>query len=227
MPVPRPTAALFDLDGTLIDSIGLIESSFRYTMSLHTTRSFDRDEWLAGLGRPLRWQFEQWTADPELVARLIASYREHNNAHHDARVRPYAGAVEAVRALRDRGVRLGVVTSKLQAGAQRGLAIGGFAGLFDVVIGCDDVREPKPAPEPARLALERLGVRAADAIMVGDSPHDIRCGREAGTRTAGVLWGPFPRRFFSADEPDRWLEHTHQLADVIGVGSKRTSSELP
>lgn len=215
MHVTHPLAALFDLDGTLIDSIGLIESSFRHTMAAHTARRFDRDEWLAGLGRPLRWQFEQWSSDPELVLRLIATYREHNNVHHDTLVKPYAGAIEAVRDLRQRGVCLGVVTSKLQAGAQRGLKCGGFAGLFDVVIGCDDVREPKPAAEPAELALQRLGAGARGSFMVGDSPHDISCGRSAGTHTAGVLWGPFPRHFFAANEPDRWLEHPREIAGLL------------
>jgi pyrophosphatase PpaX len=205
---------LFDLAATLIDSIELIERSYRHTMAAHLTRPFDRDEWLAVLGRPLRWQFEQWTDDPKLVLALIASYREHNNAHHDAMVRPYPGAVEALQSLRARGCRLGVVTSKLQAGAQRGLACAGYAGLFDVVIGCDDVREPKPDPEPARLALQRLGADASSAQMIGDSPHDIRCGREAGTRTVGVLWGPFPRHFFVDDQPDLWLEHPSQMADL-------------
>ena len=205
---------LFDLDGTLIDSIELIERSYRHTLATHTSRIYDRDEWLAGLGRPLKWQFEQWTSDPEEVQRMIATYRAHNNVHHDAMVKPYAGAIEAVKELRQRGVRLGVVTSKLHAGALRGISRGGFDGLFDVVIGADDVREPKPAAEPALLALSRLGASALSAFMVGDSPHDIRCGQLAGTRTAAVMWGPFPRKFFVDDEPDVWLEHPRELASL-------------
>jgi pyrophosphatase PpaX len=205
-------AVLFDLDGTLIDSIELIERSYRHTLSVHTSRAYDRDEWLGGLGRPLKWQFEQWTDDPAQVQRMIATYRAHNNEHHDALVKPYAGAIEAVKELRSRGARLGVVTSKLHAGALRGLARGGFDGLFDVVIGADEVREPKPAAEPALLALSRLGASAKHAFMVGDSPHDIRCGRLAGTRTAAVMWGPFSRKYFADDEPDLWLEHPSEIA---------------
>lgn len=202
---------LFDLDGTLIDSIALIESSYRHVAKLHTTRGFDREEWLLGLGRPLRWQFEQWTSDPKEIERMVATYREHNNAHHDAMVRPYVGAVEAVSELRRRGVRLGIVTSKLNSGALRGLKRGGFEGMFEVVIGCDDVVAPKPAPEPALLALERLGEGPTNAWMVGDSPHDIHCGQAAGTRTAAVLWGPFQRSSFVGPPPDLWLEHPREL----------------
>ena len=212
-----PEVVLFDLDGTLIDSIELIERSYRHALAVHTTRVFDRDEWLRGLGRPLKWQFEQWSADPSEVQRMIATYREHNNTHHDSMVKPYAGALEAVNELRRRGARLGVVTSKMKAGALRGLACAGFDGLFEVVIGCDDVREPKPAAEPALRALSRLAASARAAFMVGASPHDIRCGRLAGTRTAAVLWGPFSRVMFRDDEPDVWLEHPRELAN-LGAG---------
>lgn len=213
-------AVLFDLDGTLIDSIALIEHSYRHTLRTHVGEAqggdgFDRDEWLEGLGRPLAWQFQRWTKDPEEVRRWTETYRAFNNRHHDEWVRAYPGAVEAVRRLRERGVRLGVVTSKLAAGAQRGLARGGFDGLFDAVIGCDDVREPKPAAEPALLALARLDVDASNAFMVGDSPHDIRCGRSAGTRTAAVAWGPFPRHWFGADAPDRWLAETSEIERLV------------
>lgn len=209
-------AVLFDLDGTLIDSIALIESSYRHVLTVHRSVEFDRDEWLGGLGRPLKWQFEQWTDDPDEVLRMIATYRAHNNEHHDAMVKAFAGAVEAVRELREKGARLGVVTSKLRAGALRGLTCAGFDGLFDVVIGADDVREPKPAAEPALIALEKLGVSAEHATMVGDSPHDIRCGRLAGTRTAAVKWGPFPLKFFVDDEPSVWLDHPREIASILG-----------
>lgn len=216
MPESASRAVLFDLDGTLIDSIELIELSYRHALSVHSSRAFDRDEWLAGLGRPLRWQFEQWSDDPDEIARMIASYREYNNAHHDRMVKPYPGALEAVRELHGRGVRLAIVTSKLRAGAQRGLTCAGYAGLFEVVIGADNVSEPKPAAEPAQLALSQLGHSVAGAWMVGDSPHDIQCGKSAGTRTAAVAWGPFPRSSFEDVEPDLWFEHPRELAQCGG-----------
>ena len=206
--------ALFDLDGTLIDSIELIWSSYRHTALVHTARAPDDEFWLAGLGRPLAWQFSQLTDDPAEVQRMIVTYRAHNQAHHDAMVKHYPGALEAVRVLKARGARVAVVTSKVRARAHRGLAFCGFDGLFDVVIGADDVQRPKPDGEPVRRALEALGAPPGTAIMIGDSPHDIAAGRAAGVRTAAALWGPFPRTWLEREPPDYWLAKPSDIADL-------------
>lgn len=210
---------LFDLDGTLIDSIELIRQSYWHTFRVHFARDPETADWLSGLGRPLAWQFGQWTADPEEVQAMIRTYRAHNLAHHDQMVTAFPGALQAVRTLADRGVRLGVVTSKLRAGALRGLQQAGFADLFPVVIGADDVEHPKPHGQPVLAALSALGSRPEQSIMVGDSPHDLAAGRAAGARTAAVAWGPFPRVELEAMSPDRFLEATPEIAQLAaGMG---------
>ena len=204
--------ALFDLDGTLIDSIELIQRSYMHTLREHRGVEPPREMFLQGLGRPLRWQFAHFTQDAGEIEAMVATYRAYNFARHDEMVSPFAGAVEAVRELRSRGVKLGVVTSKMHYGAQRGLRHCGFDGLFDVVIGADDVERHKPDPAPVRLALERLGADPDTAVMVGDSPHDLASGRGAGARTAAVAWGPFPHDELRASGPDFWLDST---ADIV------------
>jgi pyrophosphatase PpaX len=198
-------AYLFDLDGTLIDSIGLIRASFDHTLAAHGLPALSHEAWLEGLGRPLAWQFGTLVEDPAEIEALIQTYRTHNLAHHDALVTAYPGAVRAVEQLAQSGARLGIVTSKIHHSARRGLALCGFGELFEVVVAMDDVQRHKPDPEPARCALERLGVEAERALMIGDSPHDLRCGRAAGTRTAAVGWGPFPRERLVRENPDHWL----------------------
>jgi len=201
---------LFDLDGTLIDSIELILSSYRHTLTVHRGATPPDDVWLAGLGTPLWTQFRQFTEDAAEVDAMIATYREHNLAHHDAMVRPYPGVCDAVAELRQR-VRLGVVTSKLRAGALRGLKRVGMENWFDVVIGADDVERHKPDPEPVERALVSLGAAPGDAVFVGDAPHDLIAGRAAGVRTAAVLWGPFPRGTLEACAPDHWIREAADL----------------
>lgn len=204
---------LFDLDGTLIDSIELIRRSYLHTVEAHGLSLPDPDFWLAGLGRPLRWQFAQFTGDKAEIEAMVATYRAYNLAHHDALVTGYQGAVEALAALHARGLRLGVVTSKMRAGAQRGLRWCGFREeWFGAIVGADDVQEHKPHPAPVLRALETLGSSAKNAVMVGDSPHDLTSGRAAGTRTAAVAWGPFPHATLHATRPDHWLAQPADLA---------------
>lgn len=207
-------AALFDLDGTLIDSIELILASYRHACAACLGEVPPDEVFRRGLGTPLWAQFGEFTSDPALVERLVASYREHNLAHHDALVRPYPGAREALLALRDEGVRLAVVTSKSRASAERGLALCGMEGLFETMVCAEDAARPKPAPDPVQLALRRLDVPATAASFAGDSLHDLAAGRAAGVRTAACLWGPFAREELAPGRPDRWLSEPAELAGL-------------
>ena len=202
---------LFDLDGTLIDSVDLILRSYRHTMRRHRGHEPSDDVWMRGLGTPLWVQFRQFSDDPAEIEAMVATYREYNLAHHDEMVRPYHGVVEAVRALHRGTNVLGLVTSKMRSGAVRGLRIAGLEDAFDVIVGSDEVTHPKPHPEPVLLALERLGATPESAVFIGDSRHDLECGRAAGVKTAAVLWGPFDRSHLADLEPDYWLERPVDL----------------
>jgi pyrophosphatase PpaX len=203
---------LFDLDGTLIDSIELILTSYRHTLKIHRGIEPPDEVWMKGLGTPLWVQFREWTEDPAEIQAMVATYREYNLAHHDRMVRPYDGVVDQVRRLKSAGHALGLVTSKLRGGALRGLRVADLESQFDVVVGSDEVEHPKPHPEPVLKALERLERPAAGAVFIGDSRHDLECGRAAGVKTAAVLWGPFGRSDLEDLAPDYWLERPADLA---------------
>ena len=201
----RFPAILFDFDGTLVDSIGLIIESFHHTMRVHGLPARSDAFWTAGLGTPLRVALREFAADDAGVQALIATYREWNLAHHDALVRAFPGGLETVKTLKAEGRRVAVVTSKNLHGLEKGLDLCGFHGLFDVLVTSDDLEASKPSPEPVHLALARLGAKPAQALLVGDSPHDIAAGRDAGATTAACLWGPFSREQLAAERPDHWL----------------------
>ena len=88
---------LFDLDGTLIDSIRLILDSYHHTLTQHNLPARSDEEWLRGVGTPLHVQFSQWHDSPEMLEAMVATYREFNLKHHDRMVTVYPGVVEAVR----------------------------------------------------------------------------------------------------------------------------------
>ncbi len=207
-------AFLFDLDGTLIDSIDLIFASYRHTLSRHHEIVPPDNVWLAGLGTPLRDQLRPFAQDQDELEAMVATYRDFNLQHHDAMVRPFPGTRSALEQLKACGRGLAVVTSKARSGLRRGLEVCGLDDLFTVLVAADDVARHKPDPTPVLQALDLLGVDPSRAVFVGDSPHDMAAGRSAGTCTAAVLWGPFPQELLAVHGPDSWLSHPSEIPEL-------------
>ena len=205
---------LFDLDGTLIDSIDLIMESFRHTMRKHLGTVPNEREWRAGFGTPLRTQLAIFARDASEADAMTSTYREYNHEHHDRLVRPYPGIREALEALRERDLTLAVVTSKTRRLAWRGLRWCALDEYFEVLVGVEDVTEFKPHPAPVLTALERVGADAAETVFIGDSPHDVESGRAAGVRTAAVQWGPFESESFGPNGPHYWVSEPSEIPEL-------------
>jgi pyrophosphatase PpaX len=210
---------LFDLDGTLLDSIDLILRSYRHTMRRHRGVEPADEIWMRGLGTPLWVQFRHWTDDPVEIEAMVATYRAFNMEHHDTLARPYAGVADQVRRLHLAGYRLGLVTSKMRSGALRGLQLLELTDAFHVIVAADEVTNPKPHPEPVQRALQLLGCRPDGAVFIGDSRHDLDCGRAAGVKTAAVLWGPFGRPELQDCRPDYWLDRPEDIEKLYAIHS--------
>lgn len=207
--------ALFDLDGTLIDSLRLILDTYHHTLRVHNLPARDDAYWLKGVGTPLRVQFKDYAGDPQFLEQLVATYREYNLANHDRMITIYPGVAEMMRQVRARGIRTALVTSKNREGALRGLHLVGLAADLDVLVCADDVTRPKPDREPVDKALALLGSHPSDAVFVGDSVHDIHSGQAAGVATAAALWGPFKREELSPAHPTHWLERPADLIPLL------------
>ncbi len=210
-------AVLFDLDGTLIDSVPLILDSFRHAFSTCGFPVPDEAHLLRGVGTPLSSHFSRYSDDAAVVERLIASYRGHNLAHHDTRIRAFPGIAAMLQDVLRTGARTAIVTSKNRQTTERGLRVSGLDGLFEAIVPSDEVTRPKPHPEPVERALALLGVAAPRTVFVGDSLHDLHCGRAAGVRTAAALWGPFTRQDLEPGQPDHWVESPADLCRVLGL----------
>lgn len=215
---PRPAAVLFDLDGTLIDSIQLIVEAAEHAFRGRAGRAPTRAEWVAGIGTPLVSQLRAFATDEDDLARLVAGYRTYQQIHHDRLTRCFDGIVDVVAGLRARGHALGVVTSKMDAIARRSLEHVGLMPLMDVIIGADSCTRHKPDPEPVRLALSRLGYAPREAVYVGDTVHDIEAGRAAGVLTIGVPWGACTREQLEEAEPDLIIDRIHELPAAVTRG---------
>jgi pyrophosphatase PpaX len=213
--MPTFRTFLFDLDGTLIDSVQLILDSYHHTLAAHGLPPRSDEEWLAGVGTPLAAQFAPWKDEAGTMEALIGTYRDYNLANHDRMVRPFPGVTDAVRAIRQQGRRTGLVTSKNRRGALRGLRVVGLDGTMDVLVCADDVVNPKPHPEPVETAVRLLDADPTTTVYVGDSIHDLHSGRDAGVRTAAVLWGPFSRSQLEPAQPDYWIERPNELLSLL------------
>jgi pyrophosphatase PpaX len=210
----RPLAVLFDLDGTLVDTVPFILEAVRQAFDGYGTCPTDA-EWIAGIGTPLRAQLASFARRPEDVEGLFDRYRSYWITHHDERTRPFPGAVETVAALAAAGHPHGVVTAKIEQGAHRTLRHTGLLPHVGAVIGADSCANAKPHPEPVLLALARLGAAPAEALLVGDSPHDIAAAKAAGARAVAALWGACGRDVLAAAGADHFLDDVGEVPALV------------
>ncbi len=194
---------LFDNDGTLVDTYDLILSSMCHATKAVLRSELPEAELMAKVGIPLYDQMLLLAeGDPALAQELTDVYRAHNHAHHDQVVCVFPGVAEGLVRLQEAGIRLGVVTAKRHALAQRGLEVAGVWSFFDCLVGPDDCPRAKPDPDPILFGAELLGVPAQDCWYVGDSPFDMQAGNAAGCTTVAALWGMFAPDVLVAESPD-------------------------
>ncbi len=209
-------AALFDFDGTLVDTTEMIFQSMRHaTSSVLGREDFTREELLANVGQPLPRQME--ILDAEKAEFLLEAYRAHHEEHHDALIGEFPGVDEALYRLRAAGVRIVVVTSKRRRSVE--MALEKFPGLdlvVDLFVTMEDTTEHKPHPEPLLKGLELAGGVPKDkAVYVGDSPFDVQAAKAAGLRSVAVSWGAFSEDTLREAEPDHLVPDIDAVVDVL------------
>jgi 2-phosphoglycolate phosphatase len=214
----RYPAVLFDIDGTLLDSAQDIVASVRHALRLVDAREPpDRDAILIETGKPLETIYANlgYPPDSALTQRFITAYREHFAVHMSDHTRPYPQARETLATLRQAGVRLAVVTTKLQAQAELAVRAGGLDSFFDYVHGWSEGRRHKPDPEPVLDALAALGAEPGQALMVGDSEQDVLAARAAGVDSCAVTYGFRPPVLLRFLRPDFMISRLDDLIAVV------------
>lgn len=180
---------LFDFDGTLVDSYPLIEWAFDQVCSTHQLAPEARALFANARGLPLPDQMR--CVSPTLWEQLTETYRQ-VDARQRRHARVFAGIVPLLRAAQRRGLRLGVVSSKRGVLVRAELKATRLAPYFPVVVALEDARAAKPDPAPLRQALQLMGVKASDAVYLGDTLVDMEAGRRAQVKTVMATWGLTP-----------------------------------
>lgn len=212
----EPLALLFDLDGTLADSIALLLASFHHTFDAHGKPAPPDEAWIAGIGTPLVTQMRHFVPDEKEAQQMILTYREFQRTHHDAMLREFEGVGDTLALLKSQGHPTALVTSKSNDLAHRALTWLHLTSHIDAVVGMDSTKRHKPDPDPVLHALSILGSSPSNALFLGDSPHDIEAGNAAGVTSVAALWGPFSRRVLEQASPAYLLEHIRELPALIG-----------
>jgi pyrophosphatase PpaX len=212
--VVRFPVVLFDLDGTVVDSGGIILASMRHATREVLGRDFGDAELMQAVGGPgLEAQMEVFA--PERVDDLVRVYRAHNEPLHDE-LEACVGMEEVLLRLHEQGHRLGVVTAKRRSTVELAFARVPIAHLFETVVGGDETQKHKPDPEPLLLAAERMHARPDETAYVGDSPFDIRAAKAAGMHAIAVTWGRIhDRERLEREEPDAIVDTAEELLEHL------------
>lgn len=184
----RYRLAVFDFDGTLVDSAFPIVAAVNAALGDVGLPARPAAEVLALVGLPLEEVLER-LAPGGPVERLARLYREHFDRIAPGRMPLFEGVREALRSLREAGLELAIASGRRREGIEEILESHGLLAEFAAVVGGACTARGKPDPEMLHLVLARLGVAAAEAVMVGDTTWDMRMGRAAGASTCAVTYG--------------------------------------
>ena len=189
-------AVLFDFDGTVANTNRLVLDSWQHTYRTLTGREADEAVIKATFGEPLPVSMEKAFPDTP-TDEAIAVYRDHQKDIYEEMIEAFEGMPELMKALKEKGYLVAIVTSRMRNSTLIGLRKFGVMEDIDCIVTCEDTDKHKPDPEPVLIALERLSVSAEEALMVGDSMFDIKCARNAGVKSVLVEWAE------AATEEDR------------------------
>lgn len=208
-------AVLFDLDGTLLDTIDLIYKNTKDTFKeFFPDLVLDEKTLKTFVGPTLEESFSWYEKDEVRRQQMIDKYREHNHKNHAIGVPTFAHAKEVLESLKTHDYLIGIVSSKKNEFVKLGLEQNGLLGYVDVIIGSDDTTKHKPDKEPFILALNALSVSPTNAIYVGDHQYDILGARNAGIRSVGVSYSIHYHELLTA-KPDYMIDDLEKLLFIL------------
>jgi pyrophosphatase PpaX len=204
---------VFDLDGTLADTVDLIVQSHQHAIRTVLGKEEDPEILKSWIGRTLVVAYHDYC--PERVEDLESEYLRWNEANTERLIRSYEGIGEVLEDLSESGLSLGVATSKRRSQAINAMGILGLDKHLSVLVGMEDTDKHKPDPEPLLLAARQLGGSPSQAVYVGDAVVDTLAGKAAGMSTIAVTWGAGTRDGLAGVRPDRIVTTPVELRDLL------------
>ena len=210
-------AIVFDLDGTLLDTLTDLAASTNYALRSCGMPEHSIDDVRRFVGNGVRMLMTRAVPDGESNPRFdeaFSVFRQHYMQHCLDTTCPYPGIMEALARLKEKGMMLAIVSNKMQAATEE-LRLHFFSQYIDVAIGESAAIRKKPAPDTVNEALRQLGISHEEAIYVGDSDVDIDTARAAMMPCASVLWGFRDRQFLLSHGATRLLSSPEELLSLV------------
>jgi len=201
---------LFDFDGTIMDTCEVIISSWQHTFMTIEGKERPVSEILKTLGEPLDFTMRNLYPDFD-TEEAVSIYRSYHVENFGERINLFPGMKELLATLKEKGYKIGLVTSRMTGTTMEGLEKYHIKEYFDVVITADDTKKHKPDPEPVYKALEKLGASPEESIMVGDTDYDILCAKNAGVKSVLVGWA----LAMPEEAPDHIIEKAEDLFEIL------------
>ncbi|MEI6702708.1 MAG: HAD-IA family hydrolase [Deltaproteobacteria bacterium] len=207
-------AVLFDLDGTLVDSLEDLTDAVNHTRETFSLLPLTCHAVRQMIGKGARNLIRQALPDSSEndVERGLRLFIDFNTEHISDKSRLYHGAAETLKYLRAIDIRLAVVSNKNERLSSLILQKLGIHHFFGIICGGDTFSEMKPSPLPLLRIIDQMGVAPHEAVMVGDSINDIEAGRQAGIVTIGCRWG-----FGGPDELDGSDFLAYSCKDIFSI----------
>ena len=217
----RFTHIVFDLDGTILNTLEDLARACNYVCELHGWPTFPLDAYRYKVGNGMLKLVErimpaEYLGDEAMFAQVLAEFRARYAEHKEDHTAPYPGIIEALDSLRTADITLAVLTNK-DHDAALPLVERFFGRRFTVVQGALPTFPPKPAAPITRYVLEQLGADPRTTLFVGDSDVDVQTGHNAGLLVAGAAWGFRGATELEAAGADFILEHPDELIALTGV----------
>lgn len=218
---------LFDFDGTLANTIDLIVATFEHTCVTALGEKPDRQRIIDTIGLPLGDALELLSGihEQQRILELRQIYGTFNASNHDTMIKPIPGVAELLLQLKQRDLKLAVVTSKKAYMLERGMQCLGMLPYIDATVSVLDTERGKPAPDPMLLACERLGLTPGECLCVGDSPFDMQSGNAAGCVTVAVEYTQLDwQSLLEQGKPDYTIS---QPLDLLQLLDKLSALAMP
>lgn len=209
--------AIFDLDGTILDTLDDLCNSVNFALSKNGLPTRNREEVRAFVGNGIRLLIERavpYDTDPETVDRCFEDFKTNYKNNSANFTKPYEGTEEVLKRLKLSGVKLAVVSNKADFAVQ-GLMSDYFSGIFDFATGEKDGVRRKPCPDSVFAAMRFLESDEKNTVYIGDSQVDIETARNAGLPCIAVTWGFRDKKVLEKLEPEYIIDKPSQITEII------------